>query len=61
MPPSWRVGSLSPARSLTSLNLIQQNIEGDAAYEGANNGDDDNALPRAVPRIYNATLIGASN
>lgn len=40
---------------------IQQDLEGDAAYEGANNGDDDNALPRANPRIYNSTIIGASN
>jgi hypothetical protein len=40
---------------------IQQDVEGDAAYEAANNGDDDNAMPRANPTIYNATLVGASN
>lgn len=40
--------------------VIQQHPDvGDNAFEGDNNGDDHNALPRSAPSLYNITLVGA--
>src|SRR5690606_5979573 len=40
---------------------IQQNpSEADAAFEGDNQSENNDALPRSQPTIYNATLIGTN-
>jgi len=39
--------------------IAQQDAEGDNGFEGSNNGDDANAIPRSAPRFYNVTLVGS--
>lgn len=40
--------------------VIQQDETGDNGFESSNNPDDDDAMPRANPRIYNYTIIGSN-
>jgi len=42
--------------------VIQQHPNaGDSAFEGDNNGNDHEALPRSEPSFYNVTLVGGGN
>ena len=41
--------------------VAQQDAEGDNGFEGSNNGDDGDAVPRSAPRFFNVTLIGSGS
>ncbi len=50
----WDLGWVGAAQFV----VAQQDPEGDNGFEGSNNGDDADAMPRSAPRFYNVTLVG---
>lgn len=53
----WDLGWVGAAQFV----VAQQDPEGDNGFEGSNNGDDADALPRSAPRFYNVTLVGSGS